>query len=76
MRAPGAFWSTAAALALAGCGGSGGDAANEAAAPEAMPTEEELARDAELANEAAADDAADMNNFGGSAAEMDLRNEQ
>lgn len=60
--------------ALAGCGS--GDDSNQAAAPaaDAVPTEDELARDAELANEAAADEAADMNNFGGSAAEMEQRN--
>ena len=71
-----------ATLALAACGSGGaGDkqappAANEAAAPDAAPTETELARDAALADEAAADEAADMNNFGGSAAEMDRRNAQ
>ena len=64
----------ATALALAACGGGGGPKSNEASAPETLPTEAELARDAELANEAAADEAADMNNFGGSAAEMDRRN--
>jgi hypothetical protein len=72
----------AASLALAACGsdGTGGEqappATNEAAAPDAAPTEAELARDAALADEAAADEAADMNNFGGSAAEMDRRNAQ
>ena len=72
----------AAALALAACGrGGAGDeqaphATNAAAAPDAAPTETELARDAALADEAAADEAADMNNFGGSAAEMDRRNVQ
>lgn len=67
----------AAALALAACGGSGEAPANEAAAaPERLPSDAELARDAELANEAAAAEAADMNNFGGSAAEMDMRNGQ
>ena len=64
------------ALALAACSSEGNVASNEAAAPEALPSEAELARDAELANEAAADEAADMNNFGGSAAEMDLGNSQ
>jgi hypothetical protein len=60
---------------LAGCGDAGEEASNRAGAGvDAMPSEEELARDAELANEAAADEAADMNNFGGSAAEMELRN--
>jgi hypothetical protein len=64
--------------ALAGCGSEAGD--NEAnlsgPAREAVPTEAELARDADLANEAAADDAHDMGNFGGSAVEMDLRNRE
>ena len=64
------------AAALASCGGGDGPSANDAAASEKLPTEAELARDAELANEAAADEAADMNNFGGSAAEMDQRNLQ
>lgn len=63
----------ASCIALAACGGSGRES-NEASAPETLPTEAELARDAELANEAAADEAADMNNFGGSAAEMDRLN--
>ena len=62
------------AAALAGCGGSEQASTNADGAPEAMPNEAELAADAELANEAAADEAADMNNFGGSAAEMDSRN--
>lgn len=44
----------AVALALTACGG---ERANEAAAPDAAPTEAELARDAALANEAAADEA-------------------
>ena len=65
-----------AAAALTACGSADGPAANEAAAPEKLPSEAELARDAELANEAAADEAADMTNFGGSAAEMDQRNLQ
>ena len=60
---------------LTACGGADEQASDNAApAADAMPSEEELARDAELANEAAADEAADMNNFGGSAAEMELRN--
>lgn len=63
-----------AALMLAACGSGGTVASNEGAAAEELPSDAELARDAELANEAAADEAADMNNFGGSAAEMDLRN--
>jgi hypothetical protein len=63
------------ALALCACGGEREQGSN-ASAPtvDAMPSEAELARDAELANEAAADEAADMSNFGGSAAEMGLRN--
>jgi hypothetical protein len=64
------------AAALAACGRGDGPAPDEAAAPEKLPSEAELARDAELANEAAAAEAADMNNFGGSAAEMDRRNLQ
>ena len=61
--------------ALAACGSADEEASNGGApAVDAMPSEEELARDAELANEAAADEAADMSNFGGSAAEMELRN--
>lgn len=63
--------------ALAGCGGGGetNETQNVAGpAADAMPTEAELARDAALASEAAADEAADMNNFGGSAAEMELGN--
>ena len=56
----------AALLLLAGCG--------SGASPEAPATEAELANAAALANEAAADEAADTNAFGGSAAEMDLRN--
>ena len=69
-------WALPTALAVAACGRGGDAGSNEAAAREKLPTEAELARDAELANEAAADEAADMNNFGGSAAEMDLRNVQ
>lgn len=61
-------------IALAGCGRGQPPAQNQAAAPDAPPTEEELARDAELANEAAEDEAEDMNLFGGSAAEMDQAN--
>jgi hypothetical protein len=65
-------------LVVAACGSSGGagnSASNNVAdAPEPLPSDAELARDAELANEAAADEAADMNNFGGSAVEMDLAN--
>lgn len=60
---------------LAGCGGTSDEGSNASPpAAEVVPSEAELARDAELANEAAADEAADMNNFGGSAAEMELRN--
>ena len=62
-------------LAACGSGGAGNSASNNVAdAPEPLPSDAELARDAELANEAAADEAADMNNFGGSAVEMDLAN--
>jgi hypothetical protein len=70
------FISLPALVALAGCGGGGEQASNNVAGAvaDAMPTEEELARDADLANEAAADEASDMSNFGGSAAEMELRN--
>jgi len=61
------------AVALGGCGGS--DAANNsAAAPDAVPTQAELDRDAALAGEAAEDEAADMNNFGGDAINMDRAN--
>lgn len=64
-----------AAAALAGCEGAKEEPSNASApSADAMPSEAELARDAELANEAAADEAADMSNFGGSAAEMELRN--
>jgi len=60
--------------ALAGCGAPDDQPSNAAPAADAMPSDAELARDSELANEAAADEAADMNNFGGSAAEMERRN--
>jgi hypothetical protein len=62
---------------LAACGGSGGAggneeaAATEAAGPDAPASEAELAADAALANEAAADEAADIENYGGSAAAME-----
>lgn len=63
------------ALALSACGGDHDEGSNALAlAADAGPSEAELARDAELANEAAADEAADMSNFGGSAAEIGLRN--
>ncbi len=41
--------------------------------PEAAPGAAELAAHAELANEAAADEAADMSNFGGNAAAIDAK---
>jgi hypothetical protein len=63
----------AAAAALAGCGGAD-PAENAQAAPDAAPTEAELAEDAALANEAAEDEAADMHTFGGNAAAMDAAN--
>jgi hypothetical protein len=56
-------------LLLSACG-RGGEETN-AAGPDAPASEAELAQDAELANEAAADEAADIENFGGSAAAMD-----
>ena len=62
-----------AAAALSGCDGRP-EQSNFAPAADAVPSDAELARAAELANEAAADEAADMNNFGGSAAEMEARN--
>ena len=49
--------------ALAACG--------EPAAPDAPASEADLANAAALANEAAADEAADMSNFGGNAAAID-----
>ncbi len=52
-------------LALVACGG-GGEAADDIAANEA-----DLAADANLADEAAADEAADMDAFGGNAAALD-----
>ena len=61
----------AAALLIAGCG-----AAENGASPDAPASDAELANAAALANEAAADEAADMANFGGSAAEMDRLNGQ
>ncbi|HEX8192850.1 MAG TPA: hypothetical protein VF552_08110 [Allosphingosinicella sp.] len=67
------LWPALAAFALAGCD-SGGSAENVHAAPDAAPTETELAADAALAKEAAADEAADMHNFGGNAAAMDAAN--
>jgi hypothetical protein len=63
------------ALTLAACGGNGGGAGNEAAANAANEAElsgtPEPLNEAEseaLANEAAADEAADTNLFGGNAA--------
>jgi|GEM_PF-3151594 len=77
MRRTGKICALLALAALAACGGAGEQASGNAApAADAMPSDEELARDAELANEAAADEAADMSNFGGSAAEMDLHNRE
>jgi len=69
-------WMLPALIALLGCGSDRTDEASNGSVPavDAVPSEAELARDAELANEAAADEAADMNNFGGSAAEMDVSN--
>ncbi len=55
----------AAALLATACG-----PASEAA-PDPPATEAELAEDAALANEAAADEAADMATFGGNAAAME-----
>jgi hypothetical protein len=66
------WWPALAAAALAGCGGEG-PAENARAAPDASLTEAELAEDAALANEAAAE-AADMHNFGGNGAAMDAAN--
>lgn len=63
-------------LAASACGGSGAegeDGANMDAgeAPDAAAGAAELAQDAELANEAAADEAADVEAFGGNAAAME-----
>jgi hypothetical protein len=57
-------------LLLAACGDGSRGGAN-AAGPDAPASEAELAQDAELANEAAADEAADIENFGGNAAALD-----
>ncbi len=57
-------------LALSACGGAGEETASNAAGPDAPASEAELAEDAALANEAAADEAADIENFGGNAAAM------
>jgi hypothetical protein len=58
-------------LLLAACGG-GGEVNNQAeAGAELPPGQAELAEDPDLANEAAADEAADIENYGGSAAAMD-----
>ncbi len=63
-------------LAAAGCGGAGSEAeggANNAAGQAAAEVPDDaalLAQDPELANEAAADEAADMETFGGNAAAM------
>jgi hypothetical protein len=59
-------------LLLAACGGGGGGS-NDVSA-DVPSTEAELANAAALAGEAAADEAADMNNFGGNAAAMDAAN--
>jgi hypothetical protein len=59
------------ALLLAACGS--GDGSNDVSA-DVPSTEAELANAAALAGEAAADEAADMNNFGGNAAAMDVAN--
>jgi hypothetical protein len=69
------IWTIALALALPACGGGTETAANNtAAAPDAVPTQAELDRDAALAGEAAEDEAADMNDFGGDAVNMDRAN--
>ncbi len=56
---------------LAGCGGAADEANQANAGGEVPPGAAELAQDPELANEAAADEAADIENFGGSAAAID-----
>ncbi len=61
----------AAFLLLAACGGGGQDNNQSAAGPDAPAGTAELAEDPELANEAAADEAADIENFGGNAAMID-----
>jgi hypothetical protein len=58
-------------LLLAACSGPGEEASNGAAGSSAPADQAALAEDAELANEAAADEAADIENFGGSAAAID-----
>ena len=58
-------------LLLAACGGVE-EANNQAdVGGEVPPGQAELAEDPNLANEAAADEAADIENFGGNAAAMD-----
>ncbi len=64
-------------LALAACGSAGGEGGPEGRAEGAVPEVEvaandaDLAADAALANEAAADEAADMSDYGGDAAAME-----
>ncbi len=66
----------AAALALAACGSGGGSEAeaNNAAAAEVPPGQAELAEDPNLANAAAAAEAADMELYGGNAAAGEVGN--
>jgi len=58
-------------LLLGACGGEGERAAANGVGPDAPASEAELAQDAALANEAAAAEAADIEQYGGSAAAMD-----
>ncbi len=58
-------------LALPACGGGAGEETNNQAGPDVPAGVAEVAEDPELANEAAADEAADIENFGGNAAAMD-----
>ena len=55
-------------LLLSGCGGEGGDVAANAVNESALAGEDQLTADPSIADEAAADEAADMNLFGGNAA--------
>jgi hypothetical protein len=59
-------------VALSACGGAAEEnaAANQSGA-EMLDGQAELAEDPNLANEAAADEAADIENYGGSAAAID-----
>ena len=75
---PKAALAALALLGLAGCGGGEPAAENNmaAAVEDPAPTPAEIEADAELANDAAADEAADMEAYGGNAAAMETGNGQ